>query len=265
MNERILEALPFDEYRAWPAVSRSTLACVLQKTPAHALYELTHPKPQTDEMILGVATHTLLLEPDSFDAQYALRDLDGRTKLGKAQAEAIEAKGQTPLNKSDWYACLGMAKAVREHPVASILELKPKTELTMLWQDEESGLPCKARLDAVTSGIIWDLKTTKDASPEAFSRTLYSGGYHLQAAFYMRGAAACGLKAQSFNIIAVEREAPYGVAVYRVADEVMQAADRQISKALAIWAECDKTKHYPGYGDGVAELSVPPWAWKSLE
>lgn len=258
--------MTFEQYLADDAVSRSTLTTLLRKSAAHAQYELSHPKTQTKEMALGSAAHCLVLEPDKFSRRYALRDLDGRTTAGKEQAAKIEAAGLIPLNASDWESCHGMAGAVMAHPSASQMmrDIGTKTEVSLKWLDEATYVTCKARLDAYSPGLVWDLKTTKDASPEWFERTLFAGGYHLQGAFYLRGAAACQLRSTEYRMVAVEKDPPYQVAVYRLTDDVLQGASLEMDKALKAWAECLKTGIYPGYQAGVVDIGIPAWGWRSM-
>jgi hypothetical protein len=89
-------------------------------------------------------------------------------------------------------------------------------------------------------------------------------GYGIQGAFYLRGAAACGLKASEFRMIAVERDPPHGVYVYRLEDAVLQASDILIDRALESWATCQKTGVYPSYTGAVTDIGLPTWAWKDL-
>jgi len=258
--------LDFATYRSLQAVSRSTLTTLLSKSPAHARWELDHPKEQTPDMLLGQAVHCALLEHNAFNERFALRDLDGRTTEGKAQAAAMKARGQAPLSRADWQAVRGMEDAVLSHPVAIQMlqaNLGTKTELSLQW-DDVGGVPCKARLDAWAPGQVWDLKSTQDARPSAFARTIFQMSYHLQAAFYLRGAAACGLKASEFRMVTVERDAPHGVYVYRLEDAVLQAADILLDRALETWAECLRTGVYPSYPETVTSIGIPSYAWKDL-
>jgi len=255
--------LDFATYRSLQAVSRSTLTTLLSKSPAHAKWELDHPKEQTPDMLLGQAVHCAVLEPDVFTTRFALRDLDGRTTEGKTQAATIKANGQVPMSRVDWQSVMGMARAVLDHPVATTMMDAAKTELSLQW-DDVGGIPCKARLDAWAPGQVWDLKSTQDARPSAFARTIFQMGYGIQAAFYLRGAAACGLKATEFRMVVVERDPPHGVYVYRLEDAVLQASDILIDRALETWATCQKTGVYPSYSEAVTDIGLPSWAWKDL-
>jgi len=258
--------LDFATYRSLQAVSRSTLTTLLSKSPAHARWELDHPKEQTPDMLLGQAVHCAVLEGTKvFAERFALRDLDGRTTDGKAQAATIKANGQVPMSRADWQAITGMAHSVAYHSVAGpmIVAATTKTEISLQWEDV-GGVPCKARLDAWAPGQVWDLKSTQDARPSAFARTIFQMSYGIQGAFYLRGAAACGLKASEFRMVVVERDPPHGVYVYRLEDAVLQASDILIDRALETWATCQKTGVYPSYSEAVTDIGLPTWAWKDL-
>jgi hypothetical protein len=63
-------------------------------------------------------------------------------------------------------------------------------EVSVFWFDE-SGVPCKVRFDYLKTRAIIDLKTfeLRDVPPDrAIARAVASYRYHIQAAFYLRGA-----------------------------------------------------------------------------
>ena len=64
--------LPAEEYFALPGISISRLK-ELRRSPQHFQYALTHPKV-SKALTLGSAVHCAILEPERFDAQYAVWD-----------------------------------------------------------------------------------------------------------------------------------------------------------------------------------------------
>jgi len=114
----------------------------------------------------------------------------------------------------------GIANSVRRHPFWDIIHLDHKIEASIFAEDEETGLPLKARPDLwVEDHTLVDIKTTDDASPDAFARTVTTFGYHLQAAHYLTMTGA-----ENFIFVAVERKAPYAVGIYRLDAEWVQIA-----------------------------------------
>ena len=79
-----------------------------------------------------------------------------------------------------------------------------------------TGLQCKCRPDWISAdgGILVDLKTTEDASPREFQRSIAKWRYHVQAGWYMAGIeAAYGTRPSGFIFIAVEKKPPFAVGV----------------------------------------------------
>ncbi len=69
------KSLTSEEYHSGTAgVSSSPLKKSIEKTPAHLAYAQANPKPQTVNMQLGSVVHCLVLEPETFDAEYLVSD-----------------------------------------------------------------------------------------------------------------------------------------------------------------------------------------------
>jgi hypothetical protein len=265
---QISSNVPMDEYRAWPHVSQSVLSVMRSKSPAHALEYMTHPPEQTPALMMGTAVHMATLQPELFDQHYAMApQIDRRTKEGKAAWAAFQEEhpGATILSEDDYMRCLLMAKSVRNHPIASKL-LIGEVEQSATWTDPATGLTCKARFDVVSKfGVLADLKTTCDASREAFERSIWTYRYYLQAAFYLNGAQALGIPADYFTFMAVEKEPPYAVVVYNLMGEVIEAGREELKPLMETYAKCIETDTWPGYATEVVEIGVPAWAWRRLE
>jgi hypothetical protein len=253
------------DYQAHPAVSRSYLVDIL-KSPAHAQAARENQGAPTKAMILGSATHTWLLEPELFDDEFLVADIDRRTKAGKEmEAQANEA-GLEILKPDEMQQIDAMIKSVNSHKSASILISKGEAEQSVFWIDEETGIQLKCRPDfRRADGIIVDLKTCLDASPEAFVKTILNNNYHIQAAMYLDGLKAQNVFAENFTFIAVEKEAPFAVGVYVLDNDFIEIGRQQYKKALQILANCIKEKKYPAYSEDIVELKPPKWAFTKRE
>jgi exodeoxyribonuclease VIII len=249
---------------------------------------MDHPETPTPAMILGAAAHCLILEPDRFAEQFAVAgrccavkktgercENPGKACAGDEWFCGVHAKGiggggdgRTILSPDDAEAVRGMAAAVNAHPAArALLDRVAQVELSAFWTDQASGVFCKGRIDLLTKdNVIGDLKTTEDdASPEGFARSVCKYKYHVQAIHYLRGLlASMATACDDYQIIAVEKSAPYAVAVYRINEEQLMLGKNQIDEMLTRWAECEKSATWPAYADGVVELSLPAWAVRTL-
>lgn len=258
-----------DEYRRWPYAAQSILKLLRDKTPAHAFEAMTHPEPPTPALRLGSAIHMAVLQPDLFATRYAVAPaVDRRTKDGKAawEAFAVENDGRTILTADEWRECLAVRDSVAAHPTARKL-LEGEAERSAVWQDADTGVWCKGRFDDIARrvGALTDLKTTADASPSAFTRSIYRYGYYLQAAHYLQGAQALGIDAGFFTVIAVEKTAPYCVAVYHIRDDAVQAGYDELRQLLETYARCEETGVWPGYPNEAVEIDLPPYAYYQIE
>ena len=243
-------------YHAHKAVSNSLISKIL-KSPAHARAYLDGTtNEQTPAMVFGTAFHMAVLEPLKFNGQYSVFDMDGRTKEGKAAKQAMLDAGQTIISSADWDTIQGMCASILRHPIASALLTDGVSELSYFWTDEDTGIECKCRPDSINGHIV-DLKSTEDASPEGFSRSVAGYGYHRQAAHYMAGTGA-----DSFYFVAVEKKAPFAVAVYELDALALDQGRRDVRRALDYWKDCTTADMFPGYQEEIVTLGLPMWAIK---
>lgn len=288
----IHRSTPMGLYHGWPAASNSRLS-KLRRSPAHLKAYLEEPPKERSALIIGRAAHTTILEPDTFDSTFTVAELCAATKKGDGQRCSnwgialhekqgwlcgVHAKGITSewsttrfvLPEPDYRACRLMREAVYKHPAArGLLWGEGDVELSMLWHDRETGVPCKGRMDRlsprIAGGAIVDVKTTRDAGRREFERAIFAHGYHRQAAFYLDGAAANGIAAEHFVIVAVEKEPPYAVAVYRLTEGAIEGGREQLRPLLARYAECVEQDVWPGYAEDVQDIALPTWAWQQID
>jgi hypothetical protein len=246
------------DYHADPAVSASHLHAIA-RSPYHYWSRYLDPKRSpvepTAAMRLGSLVHCAVLEPDELSARYTIAP-DRRTKAGKEQAERMAAAGIEAVTQSDMTLALSMAASVRVHPAAAALLAQGKAEQSFWWDDSATGLRCKCRPDWYYGTTVVDLKTTTDASPSGFARSIATFRYHMQASHYLTGLHG----AERFVFIAVEKTAPYAVAVYELDAAALAAGNELRQRDMRVIADCQATKEWPGYGDDCQTLSLPSWA-----
>ncbi|HVI01692.1 MAG TPA: PD-(D/E)XK nuclease-like domain-containing protein [Enhygromyxa sp.] len=217
-------------------------------------------EPPSPAMQLGTYVHLAVLEPEEWRRRlYQPKPVrpanaDGRRKAGTPERDAYEAWVD---DLEDWHATRpadaieldqdgiakveAMARAVREHPFASmILADEGGNEQTVLWRPaiepmaqllEQADLdPCLAesmpvirlrvdglrRIDETTLAVL-DLKTTQDPCPGSFGASIARYGYHRQGAIYIDGVQAL-FPGQwlHFFFCAVRSRPPYEAACYEI-------------------------------------------------
>lgn len=177
------------------------------------------------------------------------------------------------LEPEQWDQLHNMRAAVMAHNAASFLMTAPgKAEQSVYWVDKVTGELCRCRPDKwLDNGVIADLKTTDDASPDVFGKSIANWGYDVQDAFYQDGCEAAGRPVKAFLFVAVEKTAcvvdgvAKGVAVYRLDDISREVGRAKYRADLATYAECKRTGNWPCYGEKIQEISVPQWSLRANE
>jgi hypothetical protein len=257
------------DYHAHPAISKSHLD-LIARSPLHYWARYVDPArviPEpTPQMRLGTALHTHVLELNRWDAEIAVApNCDRRTKAGKEAFAAFEADsaGKTVITADDAEVVMAMGRSIMRHPgAAMLLGMAGKAETTHMWTDPLYGIECKCRPDWLTDdgSIMVDLKTTRDASPRGFRRSIGDYRYHVQAGWYMHGVqAATGKRPDQFIFICVETTAPYACAVYAADAEMIDRGYEQAMFDLGKLATCRAADSWPSYSDQIETISLPGW------
>lgn len=267
------------EYHSGEGVNKSLLD-LLHRSPMHCHAALIgEPAEPTEAMKLGTAVHALVLEPKKYERQFAIAPrVDRRTKAGKEEwAQFCEEHAGAEIISEDTAELVrAMAASVHSHPAAhALLSAEGKAEMSAYWIDTITGELCKCRPDFWRKdGIIVDLKTTEDASPEGFARSVVSYRYHVQAAWYLEGLKRLfddGLAKEGFErprnfvFVAVEKKPPYAVGVYVLDLDAYQVGANEARADLDKFHECKRLDVWPGYGDAIASLALPAWFMKKNE
>lgn len=262
-REGRFDDLPSAQYHECEAMSSGGAKKIL-RSPAHFRLMRDTPNEPTAAMQFGTAVHSGVLEPDTFDAVVcAAPNVDKRTRDGKAEYAYFEecSRGKIILSAADMARAIRCIEAVRAHPAASRLLDGSEREVSLFWNDARYRVPCKCRFDALNHGGGIDLKTTKDASPAEFARSVAGFQYHLQAALYCAGyEAVIGEPPKFFAFIAVESEPPHAVACYVLPANAMLAGARLLSEALGRYAVALDSGEWRSYPETIDVLELPKWA-----
>lgn len=275
MSERIVITepgaytdIPEDDYHADPVPAGSlsstgARAILPPGTPAQFHYERRR-KTHKKAFDYGSAAHKLVLGtgPD-----IAVVDAENwTTKDAKEQRTAAYSDGAIPLLVHEYENVLAMSMMIRRHPIAGPLFDRPgKSELSMFWIDEETGVWRRGRLDwipdPVGRTVAVEYKTTRSAAPDAVAKAVYDYGYHQQAAQYLDGMRATGLGDDpAFVHVFQEKTPPFLVNVIEIDAYALRIGEAKNRRALQIYRECTATGRWPGYGDLVTSISLPVWA-----
>jgi len=238
--------------------------------PAKFDYARRNPSPPTDAMSLGTVVHGLVLGTGPEVA--VLNFPDRRSARYRQAEEAALGLGCVPMLAKDYAQAHAIAGALLAHPTTGPLLEGIDPEVSMFWRDDEHGIWLRGRMDAMTMcwpmPTIVDVKTTKDASPAGFAKSVADWGYHRQDPHYRDGLAAClGCKWDDIDFVfaVVETEPPYLVATYRVDDAAVDVGRGQNRIAREIYAACTQAGVWPGYSEEIEDLALPYWKRRDME
>lgn len=268
----IYHGLPFADYLAVDAISNSALA-LFKKSPRH--YRHSPPQEETSAMALGTITHAAVLTPLEVIATYVVmpnyatdpnnQTADGspttsRTKWVRDKEAEFKAmhQGKVFVAAKDYDAMMLMAKSIADCPEArDLLQGKGSSEVTIVWQDDETGLTCKGRIDRLCQPRLGDLKTSVDL--KKFRHSLRDFGYYRQMAYYVDGFARLTGEVLEPWIVAVEKSPPYCVQCAPVDAETLEYGRREYRRLLRELADCLESDTWPG-PPSPESWRLPDWA-----
>ena len=266
------------EYHANAAISHSKLECYRRRPALYYKKYVAKTLPQPEEsgaFRLGSAVHCAVLEEKEFALRYVLRpDCDRRTKEGKIQFAEFAAQhaGKTLLDADEMAQVIAMREAVAAHPIASRLLAEGIPEMT--WRKAQPNAlgalqcrtdwfaPCGCEISEFHPYAL-DIKTVESLDSDAFrnfERAAFSYGYHRQAGFYLPLInEILEYPVSRMYYVAVEKVEPFGVAVYKLADDaIARGQDENIADLVRLKKSLEDN-HWPNIEPTVHELKLPAW------
>jgi len=212
---------------------------------------------------LGAAAHALLLgDPRDFEiCDYP----DWRAKGAPFAREQARKVGMIPILAKHWERTIEMVAAARaqlaSHEEGRRAFVDGKPEVTICWREGDVWM--RARLDWLPNSgdLFFDYKSTgASADPDSWGKTMLGMGAEFQNAFYCRGIRALGLSRQpQLRFVVQENYKPFALSVVGLMPGLIDLADRQVERAIALWSECRRTGLWPGYPRRTAFVDAPPW------
>lgn len=262
-------------------ISKSGLDLV-NKSPLHYHYKYLDPTRKAERekewQKTGSAVGMAIAEPDLFKEKYAAIDDTeiceeiGGTKprttnkyKGWFEAKSSELAGKTIITVDEFNEFIAMRDAAFKNKAVRFLLGEGQAERSFYFTDKATGAECRIRPDwlAVFHGWIVDIKTSIDASPDVFSRSVVKYRYHVQDPFYTDGMAANGFDAKGFAFIVIEKTPPHPVGVYFLPKEAKAQGRKEYRRNLEDYALSVGSGIWPGYvAEKLHEITLPHWAFK---
>ena len=207
-------------------ISSSGMKLIYEKSVFHYLNQ--EVKEPTDAMIVGSATHTLILEPQNFDDEFlVIPKINKRTKAGKEEfamyLEKAKKTNKQILSEDDYDLLQSLKTGVYDDKESARLIHwgKSKGIIEMSHFAEHQGVQMRIRpdIDIPEAEMLIDLKTIDVNTPKAFRYKMNALNWDLQAIMY------CYVRdyyPANFRFIAVEKKHPYSSQVYAMDSETIE-------------------------------------------
>jgi len=259
-----VENMPYEEYAKVPALNGSSIIH-MRRSPMNYRWKMDNPEPPTPALILGTATHRMILEPNRVGDFAVWGEADDqkvrRGKIWDAFQESHQGKMILTVDERD--AMVGMAVAVRKNlPIRRYADAKGPTEISMFWRHPFTQRRYKARLDKLVpeTHTIFDLKTTRDCQSYRFGGQSYALGYHIKMAIQWYGYKELTGIEPKMRMGAIDSKPPHESAVYRLTKDVLLQGIEELDLLVEKLDACEKSGVWPAEQDEETDLILPSWA-----
>lgn len=261
------------DYFGVDAHSQSSLKPILV-SPAEYKWRLQHAIKVSDAMIWGTAldacmsaktTEAISQPPFAIVPQecsdkrrkpykeWIKKQEDDTIILSHDDAEAVKSAYEALWMHESEGRDGGSQKIIKASDL--LFGKKAMRQVAIIWEDE-IGL-CKAKLDCYNPeyGII-DLKTTHKPLSGA-SKSIAAYGYHIQAAWYLRGWRKLTGQELDYWFVWVKSTPVHQVEVGRLDDRSIEIGRRQIKTIIETYKRCDEMGHWSATTGKIHTYSLP--------
>ena len=273
----VIDNPPRSLYRDAEGANYSLLK-LFARSPFHVRDEMANrgkPRELSSSIIKGLAIEQLALLGDLDSEQMVLSPhADFRSKEARDWRDFHQAAGRVIVTQEILKDASCAAEAVHQHPVAGplIKECRVQVMASDVYAFENgTKVTRKCLIDGVgtASNVLVDLKSTTDASPNAWRRRAAQLFYHVQSTYYTdiwsSASRSESDEVPTFVFVCVESEPPYGVGCYVLDSEARATGQALWQSWLQRWHECMTTGKWPGYTDEApGYISLPKYALGDL-
>lgn len=211
---------------------------------------------ESEAMNFGTAFHALILEPEQFQARYAIKPnyIDLRTKEGKEWKAG--AGDKEALSVQDHERMVLMAARMPDE-ISRILQW-PDNRFEVTVRNKLGGFDAQARIDCWSDRMVVDIKTIN--SIERIEKAVWQMSYATQMRFYQRVIEAETGSAPAARLAFAETCSPYRWKLVEFDFEYIHKSDADIDTALAGLKHRTETCDWSDPAEICEMVSVPPWA-----
>ena len=256
--------IPEEEYHALPGLSSTGIKKMLDAPAVFEQYLREGEKPRT-VFDVGSAAHAKILGVGAGVIAYPPEHLtpSGNVSTKKATEECAaeqRAAGLTPVSPDQIARVDAMAEAVLRHPDAGPLLEHGQPEVSLLWDDPETGARLRGRIDYVrTDTLLVDLKTAEGPRPATWGGVSAKLRYPEQSVHYCEGWRVLTGAVPRFVQVVVDKVAPHLVFVAEFDEPTRDKAAENVRHAIDQYAKAQAAGDWPGLPTGIHRISAPRW------
>lgn len=242
---------------------------------------------ETPCMVWGSLVDTVLLTPDRFGEQFAIRPgfypspkrgdphlmkpWSGMAKWCKKWVADKKAQGLSVVTSDKVVEAKAAAAKIFEHPEAASIVEGSDHQVRCEWEykdpDTEIIVPMKAMIDMAgrSDPYLAELKTAQSAAKAKFSRKGREMRYDLQCSLYSEGYRQCYEDRTAWAFVVQESDFPYPVATYYLDSGDLTTGEfgrahrwgflEGWRSMLARYCRCLADDKWPGYTDTIELIS----------
>lgn len=289
---QLIEKMSNEDYHARPEFSSSQLKDMLRSAAHFHSHNIVkeHEREVKKHLDFGTLAHTLFLEPELFETEFAILPEDAPRRPTEAMLKAKNPSPET-LGKIAWWENfdannagktlvtaeqMAGAKRIVENlqslsmyaemqnnygmAEASIFFTDPAFDLELRIRPDWHIAPCSR----FPNGLIIDVKTANDARFTAFSKACGNYAYDLSAAMYREGFQQYYRTSEkpAFIFIVGENDAPFVAKQYKASELFLSVGETRYNKAKELLAESLLINEWDGYSLELEEIFLPSYLTK---
>ncbi|MBA2717730.1 MAG: PD-(D/E)XK nuclease-like domain-containing protein [Chloroflexi bacterium] len=271
-----LEAYYADQLTPDPSLSNSGMKYLLDETPLDFAFQHPRLNPDAEAIASTVAqrrgdvVHQLALGKGR---GYAIAEFaDWRSGAAKSFRDNAIADGLTPIKRADFDEAEIMAGVIRDRIKEALDGAAYETEVAIVWQEQTSAGPIWVRglMDVWCEELatILDPKVTAMLYDGKVARQMLAMGWDRQASLYPHGVGMVRPDLAGrvkFADLMVKPSAPYTSRLVGIEKGWEYSSIKQCQLAIERFGRCLYAGRWPGFGNTVERLVMPPWEDKRRE
>lgn len=245
-----------------PALSNSGIKRLLGTTPADFKYG--DNDKESAALRMGDLTHQLALGKGS---GYEVSPYDAyRTNEAKAWRDGVIASGKLPVKEAEFTAAEAMASILRARIDEMCQGCEWMAEVPMYWQETTpSGtIWMQGMMDVFCPDLdlVIDPKVTARMYDDRLTGHFDKMGWAGQSTLYRRGLGRIfPEKAGRFQFVnlLVNPNPPHTHRAVTISEAWRSVCEMDINRAINLFAKCQASGEWPGFGDDVEQIDPPAW------